>query len=448
MNNKGKNFIIAFLMILAIYQTAELWFGGFSSHNFFSFPNKSVSAKYNGDVSHTLERIIINLGDNKMLWRENGIYNSSYKGFADDAITKLLRRGESVSEGTVDWKSILQNKCFIYEYSYTLSSAEAEKFFDVSNSNTGKIKSFDTIVLSDETNGTRLSFINSKTLWGVSFFMNDNSVASGINDLFNGFRAADDDIYCISSMQNGFNIFKNNIFIPRWDGENVRYPYVSAQLQYSLDKTEALEREANQFFDNPAAKWSSSTGSAINYSDESTVVKYNKNGVLEYSNYSTGSKADENDFYTNYIACLTMLERDAGITNEFYLRNYKLSGSQYTMYFGYKANNLPIIMSDELKKSLKMDDYIEITADYGRISRYRRYCTAYSLESARSMVADNDFLKAVDDVYSELDSQELKVDELSLSYMDKGDDEKMQLWWQISVDGKNYLRSIKKEAGE
>lgn len=442
MKSTGKNFIIAFLMILAIYQTAELWFEDFSGHNFFSFTDKTTAFITGDEISHTLERVIINLGDNKLLCRENGIYSSSFKEATDQAIVKLLRKGEVVSEGTADWKNILQSKCFVYEYSYSLGKTEAESFFGISNGNTGKIKSFDTLVLSYDRGSARLRFINSQTLWSMELMTDDNSISSDVNGLFDGFSSTGEKIYYISSVQNGFEIFRGNIFIPRWDGQSVNYSYVSPELQYAgeEDKT-ALESQVNLFFDNPAGKWSSNVNGVLNYSDESTVVKYYPQGVLEYSNYSTGTQTAENDFYTNYMACQAILEKDFGITNEFYLRDYSFEGGQYVMYFGYKANNLPIIMSDTLKEAVGMNDYIELYASYGRVSRYRRYCVSYSLESKESMVASCDFLYAVDDVYNGLEeADQTEVDELSLSYIDDGSVDKMSLWWIIDIDGVKYIR--------
>ncbi len=451
MKSTGKNFIIAFLMILAIYQTAELWFGNFSSHNFFAFMGSSAVEKKQGDISHTLERVIINLGDNKMLCRENNIYNSSYKPALDSVVTRLMRKGKLVTEGTADWKSILQNRCFVYEYSYSLSKAEAEKFFDVSNNNTAKIKSFDTIVVSSDSGSARLRLINSSSLWCMELLLNESALVSDINRLLDGFVGTQEDIYYISSVQNGFEIFKNNTFIPRWDGQSVKYSYLSPNLQYdNLDgeRKAALEREVNTFFYNPAGKWSNNINGVLNYSDESTVVKYYGNGVLEYSNYSTGSQNVENDFYTNYMAALTLLKQDNDIENEFYLRNYSLENGNYVMYFGLKANNLPILMSDDLKKNIGMKDYIEITASQGRVSRYKRYCVTYSIENGESRIASCDFLYAVDDVYNELEeADEPKISRLMLSYIDTGGNNNLSLWWIIDINGVEYLRDTEVNSG-
>jgi hypothetical protein len=451
MNSKGigKNFIIAFLMILAIYQTAELWFEDFSSHNFFSFADKNTTETQYDGVSHTLERIIINLGDNKMLCRENGIYDSEYKKKLDNAVSRLLRKGEVISEGQANWRSILQSRCIVYEYSFALGKEETESFFGVSGSNTQQIKSFDTIVISNDNSGSRVRLINSQTLWCIELLGDERSVANDITSVFDSFENSDDSFYYISSVQNGFEIFKGNIFIPRWDGQRVSYSYLAPSLQYdaSADKSE-LESQVNRFFDNPARKWSTNVNGVLNYSDETTVVKYYPSGVLEYSDYSTNygnsSSSTDNDFYNNYISALNILKKDAGIINEYYLRSYTFSGGQYVMYFGYKAGNLSVAMSSELKEATGMDDYIEVTVSDGRVSHYKRYCVAYSLEAGESMSASCDFLYAVDEVYNSLmgeneDAEALAVDGLKLSYVDKGDGEHISLWWLVNIDGNEHI---------
>lgn len=440
MKSTGKNFIIAFLMVLAIYQTAELWFEDFSGHNFFSFAGNTAAFDDKKDTDYTLKRVIINTGENKMLNCGVNVYRSSCKSISDDALSKLLRRGEVISEGTADWHSILQSKCFVMEYGYSMGRNEAESFFGVSNGNTAKIKSFDTVILASDSDRARLIFLNSETMWSIEFMMNDNSTASNISKLFR-FAEQESNIYLISSVQNGFEIFRNNVFISRWDGQKTKYYRAVPKLQYEQEDKEALESEVNLFFDNPAGKWSSSVNGILNYSDESTVVKYYPTGVMEYSNYSAVKQNAENDFYTNYTACLDMLERDSGIKNEIYLKDYRLEDGQYVMYFGCKLNNIPVYMDESLKTAVGMEDYIELYASSGRVSRYRRYCCAYELDSSKAGTASRDFLSAVDDVYSTLEAaDETTVDDISLSYADNGSGEVMHLAWIVDIGDAQYVR--------
>lgn len=436
----GKNFIIAFLMILAIYQTAELWFEDFSSHNFFSFTDKTSSVEAGTEVSHTLERVIINLGENKMLCRGNGIYDTSFKESSDELVTRVIRRGKVVSSGLANWKQILQNRCFVYEYRCNLTGEDAEAIFGIENSNTQEIKSYDTVVLAVDGDNVRLRFINSQSLWCLEIFDDESRVADSLTELLNRFSNVNNDIYYISSVQNGFEIFKGNIFIPRWDGQSVSYTPLTPHKQYADEDKTDLESEVNLFFNNPAGKWSTTTDDIINFSDETTVVKYYPEGVLEYSNYSSGSQSNVNDFYTNYIAAQAVLDMDQGIENEFYLRDYTFEGNEYVMCFGYKVNDFPVFMSDELKKLSGMSDYIEITSSYGRVSHYKRYCVEYEQETEKSLSASVDFLSAVDDVYNEFkDDEEPMVDSLSLAYVDTGG-ESSSLWWLMDIDGSVYVR--------
>lgn len=440
MKGIGKNFIIAFLMILAIYQTAELWFEDFSSHNFFSFSDKADFFKESDVKSHTLKRVIINLGDNRMLSRSNGIYEGTWKKTLDQSVAKILKKGEIVSDGAADWKTILKNRCFVYEYDFVMGSEEIEDVFGVTGGNADRIKSCDTVVISTENGVGRLRFVNSKTMWCLEIKMNDSF--NDVNNVFATFSNSSDDLYYISSVQNGFEIFKGNVFIPRWDGQSTGYSYVSAEMQYDdlQDKT-ALEGEVNLFFENPAGKWSTTVNDVINYSDETTVVKFYPQNVLEYSNYSTEGYGEDNDFYANYMGALSLLEADAGVANEYYLRDWAFSNGEYKLYFGYKINDMEVVMSEELLKKTGMKDYIEVTASYGRVSNYKRYCTSYSVESGKSFVANRDFLTCVDEVYNGFeDAEGLVVDEISLSYVDDGGNEKIALSWLMDIDGKQYVK--------
>jgi hypothetical protein len=94
-----------------------------------------------------------------------------------------------------------------------------------------------------------------------------------------------------------------------------------------------------------------------------------------------------------------------------------------------------------------MEDYIEVTASFGRVSKYKRYCVAYTVDNGKSATADCDFLSAVDSVYNELDEEVPVVDELKLSYIDKGDKKNMSLWWIIETGGKTYIRGTVKDNG-
>ena len=97
MKNTGKFLMVVFLMCLAIYQAGELWFEVFSSHNFFWFGNFSSSFDAK-DVGYITDRLIVNLGDGKVVCKQSDIYNKRYKKDFDTAVGEAMSRGDFVGQ--------------------------------------------------------------------------------------------------------------------------------------------------------------------------------------------------------------------------------------------------------------------------------------------------------------------------------------------------------------
>lgn len=92
MKNTGKFLMVVFLMCLAIYQAGELWFEDFSSHNFFWFGNFSSSFDAK-DVGYITDRLIVNLGDGKVVCKQSDIYNKSIKRILILLLERLCPEG-------------------------------------------------------------------------------------------------------------------------------------------------------------------------------------------------------------------------------------------------------------------------------------------------------------------------------------------------------------------
>lgn len=449
MKNFGKNFIIAFLMILAIYQTAELWFEDFSSHNFFSFVFDSKSNIVQEDIGYTLDRLIINIGNNKMVCKLNGINNSENKKILDDAIALAINKGNYMGENQVDWKSVLSNRCVIYKYNYSIQGDEIERLFGVKNKS-ARIDRFDTIIISPNVNGDVMivNVLNSKDGNMHTYELKRNDTISQSYNVIGKYSADDDSIYYISSVQNGFEIFKGNAFIPRWQGQTVKYNGISI-LNPIMSDGEIVPAEAekcaNIFFDNPANKWESVMGDSYVYSDENTVVKYNKNGVMEYSGYrAVNDSGRDYGFYDNYAAATSFLQNDSNIKNEFYLTGYSDEENKLTFRFDYRINDFDIILSDDIKSKIGMKSSIEITVDNGKVTKYKRYIyDYYSEEGDREISVD--FLDAVNSIYGDIEGENgeadgTTIDDLELAYLIESGHNSEGLKWLISVAGESYIR--------
>lgn len=438
MKNFGRNFIIAFLMVLAIYQTGELWFGDFSGHNFFSLFDRSENS-YAKNVAYTLDRLVINLGDNKVICRGSNIYGSEYKDQFDEAVSEALVKGTlTENTGDVDWESVLDNRAIIYEYSCSFSGADLEGIFNVKSDICTRIKTYDTIIISPRADNSfmRVIFYDSEQKISSYVELKSNSVIGECYETSSQFSSAENEIYYISSVENGFDIFTGNKFLPQCESEI--YTYSAIEPHYIINDFAMVERNANIFFDNTFAKDYQKNDDNYTFRNETTVVRFYDNSVFEYFNYDTKS-GDNSSFAANYVAAINLIRQDAFVTNEFYLDSYTFSESQYIFKFNFKINDLPIVPGEDITEATGMDSFIEVTASNGSVDKYRKYACRYTVSDRIDLHSRVDFIGAVDKIYAELYSGESTkpVDDITLAYIAGG--KSFGLSWIIDIDNERYI---------
>lgn len=450
MKKFGKNFIIAFLMFLAIYQTAELWFENFSSHNFFSFQESKIELK---DIGYTLERLIINEGNNRIVCRLNDINQSDTKITLDNTIATVISKGEFLGTTPLDWREILDNRCIIYKYNYVIQGTELKNMLGI-NKKGSDINKFNSIIITPNmsTGLVRVGFVDSVEENVYNYEFRKTALAEDAFNVINSYSTSEDDIYYISSLQNGFDIFDENTFIPRWQGQTTQYQCIDINnpvMEEGVISPALAEKYAGIYFDNPASKWGTELNGVYTYSDENTVVKFYKNGLLEYSGYqSSNAQGSEDSFYNNYIVATNFLLQDSNIKNEFYLTGYEKAEGRSIYRFDYRINDFDIVLSDDLKANTGLESAIEVVIDSSRVTKYRRYICDYALQENQTDI-NVDFLEAVDSVYSDIESvsgEEVAddVSRLELCYVVDNRIEKADLYWIIDVGGNTYFRKSTK----
>lgn len=444
--NKTKNLIITFFVFMAIYQTAKLWFEDFSSRSFFYYADSAGEFNSVSDeIKYSLEKIAINKGNGKFICKYNDIYSSEYKQIFDNAVHLTFEKGRLDREAVVDWESLLKKKSVIYNYNYFLTGKTIGKLFNTTDKNTEQISSpINYIAIIPEISGTealRVCFINSKDGKSFEYLLEKNDIVAKALDSIEGFSDDENAMYYISSIQTGFDVFNGNVFLPQWKKDGYEYSPIRAEKPWEKDGGVLLlqlEKNINMFFENPAAKSASTVNNVYTYSDESTVVKYYTNSVLEYSGYEAVSrKAESADFFDFYKTALMFIKNDTNIKNEYYLKDYKEENGRITFYFDYKINNFPIVFSEELKKLTGMSSIIEITVADKRVLKYKRYVCDFYLDTENSDYVEKDFLAAIDTVYAlngNIDG-ERKIDNMMLGYNVEPYKEGLLLNWLVTLDG-------------
>lgn len=446
--NRLKNFIITFFVILAIYQTARLWFEDFSGYGLFYsiFSDNNTSSQM--EIKYNLDSIIINKGNSEFIKKSTDIYNSSYKSVFDNAIKVALKKGSFTEAADLDWNKALSARCIIYNFGYSLESTELKALYNARKGISSKIGRFDTIIITPNMNvpqSMEVAFISTEDNKSYNIELKEDESISKTYSTMTGLSSEEENIYYISSIQNGFELFKGNSFLPRWNGSITEYPYLTMTNPMEEDGGVLLmnlEKNINQFFENPAVKWTSTVNDVYTYSDENTVVKYYTTGVLEYSNYKSVSKA-EPSFSKDYLTALSFIEKDVNINNEYYLDNYEINPEEIVFHFDYKINNHNIMLSEESKERTDMDSMIEVTVTNGSVTKYKRLVYEFSLaQTEEPETASVDFLSAVDKVYeenSELDAQKDSIENIELCYNANKSKEKTTLSWFIKINGKEYI---------
>ncbi len=439
MKNFGRNCIIAFLVVLAVYQTGELWFGNISSHNFFSLFSQSESS-YSSNVAYTLNRIVINLGDNKVVCLGSNIYESSYKTQFDSGIAAALEKGTlTENTGSVDWKSVLDNRAVIYEYGCSFEGSDLSDVFSVNSDACAKIGTYNTIIMSPRADNSfmRVIFYDSETDTSSYVELKSSSVIGKCYEVSSLFSTLDNEIYYISSVENGFDIFSQNIFLPQC--ENDIYTYYAIEPHYTLNDISVIEQNANVFFDNMSTRDYQKNSDSYTFRNETTVVRYYDNSVLEYFNYAANSKTD-NSFSGNYEAAVNIIKMDTFVTNEFYLDSYSFEDGEYVFKFNYKINDLTVVPGESIKEETGMNSFIEVSTSNGSVDKYKKYACRYTVSDRTELNSKVDLISAVDEIYAEYYASSTKpVDNITLAYI--AENKSFGLSWIINIDNQEYIVS-------
>lgn len=446
---RAKNLIITFFVLLAVYQTGRLWFEDYSNHSLFKLSTADSVAGNDTAYTSLLESILIGNGNGQIIKRCDNYFFSEYKEDFDNAIYAALNKGDFIGEEEINWNSTLKGKFIIYEYNFEIENKNISKLFSVSSRKTSEItKATDNIIIIPNTiseNSLTVIFINTKESKGFKYIVKSES-AKKVMENINMFIEPENELYYISSDQNGFDVFEKNVFIPAWNSNNFSYNSIVAQNPLSDGESviiSKLESYVNVFFKNPAAKWPSTVNGIYTYSDDNTVVKYYTNGVLEYSGYTANDSKNKGiSFFDNYNSASAFLNRDTNIKNDYYLKDYLVSDGKITFYFNYRLNNIPILLSQLSKKKTGMNSFIEVTCENGKVTKYKRYICDFYLNTDIIEFITTDFLKAIDNAIIKHNLETGKenfgnIKNAKLAYCYNGGTI-ISIKWFVNIDGKIY----------
>ncbi len=435
MLNYFKNFIITFLVVLAVYQTNKLWFEDFSSHNFFyTVFRDNLSQGSAGEIKNELEYIAVNNGSNRfVLYRDNADIDGIKQNLIKLAETAVIKSEPQIYD-SFDLGEMLSGRSAVLHYGFMLSGDIFSAMYDTDSNK--RIPEFDSIAIKDMgADGFKVLFFGSDSSEGALYELESYSGSGDIKNIVDSARQSVEEVYYVSSVLSGYDVFRGNEFIPTWAGEAYYGSIISTNPVSESDSVSAagIDSFVNGYFENPVLKWTSMDDNVYIFSDESTVVKYYPEGVMEYASYS--GQNGGTDFETGLAAAESFLEYEPTLKNDYYLAGFDYDADRIIYYFDYKINNLPLRLSEPMKEKLGMKSFIEVTVDGRRISKYKRYLKDYSNTVKDPIYTRKSFLEAIDNGLSVLKGE--KINSLSLSYLETGD-ENIPLCYVANIDGRYY----------
>ena len=441
-----KNIGIVVLGLTLVYQTGMLWFGrNFGQVLWYNLRNAvAFGQRTDEEGAFMPEAVIAGYGDKfyRVIRSEKSFktISQTMEG-AMEALAESGLRGEAVQ---ADWNGILESKCVIYKFPVSVSAYDyfarfGKRAASRLSENSG---SFDYIVISVQSDGsshTDFHFIDSVSGMGETFVLEDNELSAGVYSESESFRTnVSRAIPCISSTENGFKLFKGNVFIPQWGGGDY-YDSILYSRDPFVSGGEFSEKLLNEYTDSFFSEFSVKRESRDDYmgthmfSDDNVVVKYYKNGVLEYFDYGT-EEASEQTVASAMGKAKDFLLLDKNLVTGCFLTDVKTKSEGLVFYFDYEADDYPIELSDEIKKAGDLESAIEVTVKNNKVKRYRRYMRNFYL-SPNTSVINTDFTYAMENIIARHmeDGGSPEPEDLYLAYTADGGDMYFMNWYaQIS----------------
>ncbi|MCD7855247.1 MAG: hypothetical protein LUG66_06495 [Clostridiales bacterium] len=436
MFNFLKNFIIAFLVVLAVYQTNKLWFENFSSHNFFyTVLHDSLGERQSAEIKSETLYAAAGSGSGRFFLSYEPEKINEMKQTAVKAAVEALSKGEKSDYSEEIFKNIIENRCIVITFGFLMT---AEYFYSLYGGSGSEVNDFDSIVLGDDSSGVlKVVFFNSSTLEETAFDLKRYSDMDIIRTIIDESEPETGGIYYISSIASGYDVFKGSEFIPAWSGE--MYFYTTAKTNpLEGDEATAADRFAGSYFENPVLKWTSIDEGVYTFSDESTVVKLYPAGVMEYSSYARSTAVKTASLGEKLLAAESFLDNEPNLKNEYFLREYKTEDDRTVFYFDLKINGYILELSAEMKEKTGLESFIEVTVDGSSVSKCKRYLRDYSTTIKEPVYTEKSFLEVIDRGLNELQGE--TIESLRLEYLENGD-EGAPLCYYAIIDGREYTET-------
>lgn len=352
-----KSFFLSVLIVLAIFQTSELWFRN-SNRNFFDvFFNFQDLALANQDVGAWGEYFVV---PTRLLTTTGG--NRFFVEYAPvpAGINSLWQ--VVISALSEDWQTvepldvrIFNQRSVLYTYNFYMPTFVFLEHFGISQSENTLdtvLPFFNHILFVPSTTASNIVYIyfvgldqgNMPTMVSYTVTTNLHNVLVGHIQTMSINRNIDD-LYYSSTEIIGFE-FEQNMFLPHWRGPGLIYNPLVASPAMEGATVEDIAHRLSVFFSNPARVWSDYRDGAFVLGDYNSVVVLHNHRV-EYTNHaSIGTNQGflrDFDIAKNFLNFVNTLDDNQG---RFFLSWFESAYDTTTFYFDYVINGMRVYLDN------------------------------------------------------------------------------------------------------
>ncbi len=429
MKEKFKNIFIFLLIILAMYQTVNLWISNISGNlngTYFLniFNNKQI--EYNNKDYYFKPSKIITNQDGKYYLEYSNLDFSNTLEFSKE----IIKNSNEFDKYEFNIDDLIDKNFISLYFDVPISTNTLEEIFDI-NYKGVKDFVFNNIYITSDDDDIFFALINLSTEKMYVSSTSNSTYASKLNAIINNNY---NPLYYTAELDEVNGTIR---FLPRWDGNTLHYNNISISNPYlssgGLLKNNLTEKVKPLFYGSKNKVSSTVDNNIVVISDAYNVAKYYPNNILEYSYYKNSNTNTKTTPFEDYIIAYEYIINDPNFNNEFYLVDYKNIDGKSTFYFDCLINNLPIILSPSQKEKLGIEHFIEITVSNGQVVYYK--LLPYNYEISNEAIDYN-----IDNILADIEN--LNYDYLSIGYSYDSNDTLM-LYWVIKKDDNIFMKSIK-----
>ena len=391
-----KNLLIFCLAASALFLAGQLWFDRIANRSL----TYAVSAllPFGGTIvpaqtGHVLRpfRVVFNQGEGVFIILHGPTGYAAPVALLEEA----LLHGEFVRADALDWAFILENSVALVDYAFPVPT---DFFLGVFNQTqrvinlSSRMQTFNAIAILPVASDTasHVIFIDEAGSRMVTYVVPAILAPDAVP------LSSNSDITYISSVLADLPMFEGSHFVPVW--QRGYYPLLNAVNPYAHEGSLMLDpigRMVSFLFDNPERVYSARSNDGVFiYSNESTVVRYHPNGVLEYTNYSPPADRTVGTMATDFLTTLAFIGRGQNITMDYHLAAVRAIPDGHVFYFDYTTPVFPILWPETFVAEVGMPSPIIVTVEHNRVSRYQKFVYNFKAEALYAWRLDESFLEA------------------------------------------------------